>query len=73
MEDYMFTRRNFLKSATTMGIASLALPALVGRAKAGTKLKAYTYLPAVNKPGAAGLDWLGKEVAKKPVVTWLCN
>ena len=61
----MFTRRNFLKSATTMGIAGLAVPALVGRAKAGTSLKAYTYLPAINKPGAAGLDRLGKEVAEK--------
>lgn len=61
----MNTRRNFLKNATALSMTSLAIPAFVGRAFAGTSLKAYTYLPAINKPGAAGLDRLGKEVAQK--------
>lgn len=61
----MITRRTIVKSGLALGTVALVGPGLPRRAGAATALKAYTYLPAINKPGAAGLDRLGKEIAEK--------
>jgi len=58
----MVTRRTILQAATVITASSALAGWPVGPARATTKLKAYTYLPTIARPGAAGLERMGKEI-----------
>ena len=61
----MITRRTIMRSGIALGAVTLVGPELARQAAAATTLKGYTYLPAVNKPGAAGLESMGQEISDK--------